>query len=57
MVWVIMDRLTKFVHFILVHEKFSISKLAQLFIDQIVQLHGVPVTITSGQDAQFTSKI
>ncbi|VVA37215.1 PREDICTED: Retrotransposable element Tf2, partial [Prunus dulcis] len=49
-VWVIVDRLTKSAHFLPVRANYTLSKLAQLFIDEIVRLHGVPVSITSDRD-------
>ncbi|CAN6688839.1 unnamed protein product [Malus baccata var. baccata] len=41
-IWVVVDRLTKSAHFIPVREKYSLSRLAKLFISQIVKYHGVP---------------
>ncbi|KAM1444155.1 hypothetical protein ACFX2I_040341 [Malus domestica] len=55
-IWVIFDRLTKSAHFIPVREKYSLSRLAKLFISQIVKYHGVPVNIISDHDPRFTSK-
>ncbi|KAB2607658.1 S ribonuclease [Pyrus ussuriensis x Pyrus communis] len=55
-IWVIVDRLTKSAHFIPVREKYSLSRLAELFISKIVKYHGVPVSIVSDRDPQFTSK-
>ena len=46
-IWVIVDRLTKTAHFIPIKTKFSMAKLAQLYMDNIVRLHGVPVSIVS----------
>ncbi|KAI5355522.1 hypothetical protein L3X38_008417 [Prunus dulcis] len=54
--WVIVDRLTKSAHFLPVRANYTLSKLAQLFIDEIVRLHGVPVSITSDRDPRFTSR-
>ena len=39
-IWVIMDRLTKFAHFIPVRTNFSLAKLTKLYIRKIVNLHG-----------------
>ncbi|XP_052882710.1 uncharacterized protein LOC108458808 [Gossypium arboreum] len=39
-VWVVVDRLTKSAHFILVRTDFSVQKLAKLYISEIVRLHG-----------------
>ena len=55
-IWVIVDRLTKVAHFIPVRTKYSGDKLAQLYVDNIVKLHGVPSRIVSDRDTQFTSK-
>jgi len=54
-VWVILDRLTKSAHFILVVVSYSFERLAKIYIREIVHLHGVPVFIISGQGTQFTS--
>jgi hypothetical protein len=40
-IWVIIDRLTKTAHFLPVHTIYSAKKYAELYLDQIVQLHGV----------------
>ena len=53
--WVIVDRLTKSAHFIPMRMTHSMEKLAQLYVDEIVRLHGVPVTIVSDRDPRFTS--
>ena len=55
-IWVIVDRLTKSAHFIPVREKYSLSRLAELFISKVVKYHGVPVSIISDKDPRFTSK-
>ncbi|KAB2605791.1 S ribonuclease [Pyrus ussuriensis x Pyrus communis] len=55
-IWVIVDRLTKSAHFIPVREKYSLGRLAELFISKIVKYHGVPVSIVSDRDPRFTSK-
>ena len=52
-VWVIVDRLTKTAHFIPVHTTYSAKKYAEIYLDQIVRLHGVPKTIISDHGAQF----
>ncbi|XP_070017083.1 uncharacterized protein [Nicotiana sylvestris] len=46
-VWVIMDRLTKSAHFNPVVTTYSLEQLAQVYIREIVKLHGVPVSIIS----------
>ncbi|WRX11508.1 Reverse transcriptase domain - like 10 [Theobroma cacao] len=55
-IWVIVDQLTKSAHFLAVHSTYSIEKLAQLYIDEIVRLHGVPLSIVSDRDPRFTSR-
>ena len=55
-IWVIVDRLTKVAHFIPVNTTYNGDKLAQLYIDKIVKLHGVPSRIVSDRDAKFTSR-
>ena len=53
-IWVVVDRLTKSAHFLPIREKFSPHKLAKLFLNHIVSLHGVPVLIISDRDPRFT---
>ena len=55
-IWVVVDRLTKVAHFIPVNTTYTGDKLAQLYIDRIVKLHGVPSRIVSDHDAKFTSR-
>ncbi|XP_052484800.1 uncharacterized protein LOC128039908 [Gossypium raimondii] len=53
-IWVIMDRLTKSAHFILVRMNYSLQKLAKLYISEIVRFHGVLVLTNSDWDTRFT---
>ncbi|GKB79900.1 putative reverse transcriptase domain-containing protein, partial [Tanacetum coccineum] len=55
-IWVIVDRLTKSVHFLAIREDYSMEKLARLYIDEIVARHGVPTSIISDRDGHFTSR-
>ena len=55
-IWVIVDRLTKSAHFLPVNVEDSLEKLARLYVDEIVRLHGVPVSIVSDRDPRFTSR-
>jgi hypothetical protein len=54
-IWVIVDRLTKVGHFIPVKATYSGARLTELYMSQIVCLHGVPKKIVSGRGSQFTS--
>ena len=53
-VWVVVDRLTKSAHFLLVRTDYSLDKLAELCISEIVRLHGIPISIISDRDPRFT---
>jgi hypothetical protein len=53
---VVVDRLTKSAHFISMNVKDPIDKLARLYVQNIVRLHGVPSTIVSDRDSRFTSR-
>ncbi|KAJ9561904.1 hypothetical protein OSB04_007064 [Centaurea solstitialis] len=55
-IWVIVDRLTKSALFLPVRESYSMDRWAQLYIDEVVSRHGVPVKIISDRDSRFTSK-
>ena len=54
-IWVIVDRLTKVAHFLPVRTNYGGEKLAQLYVNNIVKLHGVPSKIISDRGTQFTS--
>ncbi|KAA0040470.1 pol protein [Cucumis melo var. makuwa] len=55
-IWVVVDRLTKSAHFVSGKSTYTASKWAQLYMSEIVRLHGVPVSIVFDRDARFTSK-
>ena len=55
-VWVIVDRLTMCAHFIPIRVTYSMVKLAELYIEYVVRLHGIPVTIISDRDPRFASR-
>jgi hypothetical protein len=55
-IWVIVDWLTKVAHFIPIKMMYSRATLAELYVSQIVCLHGVPKKIVSDRGSQFTSK-
>ena len=52
---VFLDRLTKMVHFAPCTKEISADQYAQLFVDNIFQLHGTPEVIISDRDPRFTS--
>ena len=55
-IWVIVDRLTKSAHFLPINVEDSLEKLTRLYVDEIVRLHGVLVSIVSDQYPRFTSR-
>jgi hypothetical protein len=55
-IWVIVDRLTKVAHFLLVHTTNKAQKYAELYIEKIVCLHGIPSTIVSNSGTQFVAR-
>ena len=44
-IWVIVDRMTKSAHFLPVNMKCSLEKPAKFYVDEIVRLHGIPVSM------------
>ena len=53
-IMVVMDKLTNVSHFIPVKTTYSTSDVSQVFIQDIVRLHGVTKKILSYKDAKFT---
>ena len=55
-IWVILDRLTKSAHFLPVDTWYSAKKYAKLYLDRVVTLHGVPLTIVFNRGSVFASR-
>jgi hypothetical protein len=52
---VVIDRFTKYGHFIPLAHPYTVSTVAQLFLANIFKLHGMPTTIVSDHYPTFTS--
>ena len=55
-IWVIVDRLMKSAYFLSVNVEDSLEKLVQLYVNEIVRLHGVLISIVLDRDPRFTSR-
>nr|GFC02483.1 retrotransposon protein, putative, Ty3-gypsy subclass [Tanacetum cinerariifolium] len=55
-IWVVVDRLTKSAHFLPIRKDYSVSRLAEIFQQEIVRLHGTPSAIVSDRDQRFASR-
>ena len=55
-IWVIHDRLTKTAHFLPVHMTYTTAQYARLYLDRIVPMHGVPISIVFDGGTQFISR-
>jgi hypothetical protein len=51
---VVVDCLSKHAHFCALQHSFTASTVAQLFMDHIFKIHGMPHSIVSDQDPTFT---
>nr|GEY52986.1 DNA/RNA polymerase superfamily protein [Tanacetum cinerariifolium] len=54
-IWVVVDRLTKSAYFLPIRKDYPVSRLAEIFQQEIVRLHGTPLAIVSDRDPHFTS--
>lgn len=54
-IMVVVDRFTKFAHFIPIEHPYTAMTIAQLFLDNVVKLYGMPKTIVSDRDTIFLS--
>ena len=55
-VMVVVDRLTKYVHFIGLSHPYSVGKVAASFAQHVLKLHGMPTSIVSNRDPVFIVK-
>jgi hypothetical protein len=51
----VVDRFSKYSHFIALSHPYTTLLVAQAFFDNIVRLHGIPCSIVSDRDPIFTS--
>ncbi|GJY66538.1 putative reverse transcriptase domain-containing protein [Tanacetum coccineum] len=56
-IWVIVDRLNKFAHFLPMKETDSMENLTRQYLKEVASRHGVPVLIISDRDSRFTSLV
>ena len=49
-IWMIVDRLNKSAHFIPISESISTEKLVDIYIQEVMARHGVPVSIILDRD-------
>jgi transposase InsO family protein len=56
-IWVVVDRLTKMIHFAPYSTMIDAEGLADLFLSNTFRLHGLPDTIVSDRGPQFASRV
>lgn len=52
----VVDRFSKYAHFIALSHPYTASSVARVFFEEIVWLHGIPSSIVSDRDLIFTSR-
>jgi hypothetical protein len=52
---VVVDKLSKYAHFIPLAHPYTASTVADLFVNTVYRLHGMPLSIVSDRDPVFTS--
>ncbi|GJT24487.1 putative reverse transcriptase domain-containing protein, partial [Tanacetum coccineum] len=55
-IWVIVDRLTKYAHFLPIRKDYKMDRLSILYLNEIVSRHGVPISLIFDRDSHFTSR-
>ena len=54
-IYVVVERLTKFVHLFVVPSTNSTTQISKLFFKEVFILHGLPNIIINDKDSKFTS--
>ena len=54
-IMVVVDKLNKATHFILVKSTYKAINMVNIFMKEIFKLHGIPKAIITDRDAKFTS--
>lgn len=54
---VVVDRLIKYGHFLSFSHPYTTTFVAQLYLDQVYTIHGMPENIISDRDPVFMSKV
>jgi hypothetical protein len=47
---VVVDRFTKYAHFLALKHPFTVAQVAQLLLDHVVKLHGLPKSMVNDRD-------
>jgi hypothetical protein len=53
---VVVDKFTKFAHFIPMRHPYNAESMAKLFLEHVYRLHGLSESIVSDRDKIFTSR-
>jgi hypothetical protein len=53
----VVDKFTKFGHFLPIHRSFTALQIAQLYMNRVYKLRGLPKAIISDKDRVFTSVV
>jgi len=54
---VVVDRFTKYAHFIPLKHPYTALSIARVLYDNVIKLHGMPLSMVSDRDKNFTSAI
>jgi hypothetical protein len=56
LIWVVIDKLTKFAHFVALAYPYTAKSVTEAFVQEIFKLHDMPKSIISDRDPVFMSK-